>query len=259
MPVSCGWLLRGFVVAIVAGCALLPMACLAPMCRTTEIPPGLTLSTHAGPTVFGSVGFVNDTSSWWSGRTVGLTCVGAQGDLRLGCGFARWFGADLTAGLSYGWPVNRPESLDSRIPGFSRLALAAQFRPWQRNSLAFVEYQFPHFFSVGWVSGFPLHCPEQWSVMAQTGFVPYYVATHTGEPTLRDFAPEKAQLALRRNFRLGRTTLAPSLGATIGWNWEDFGLGLSNGTLGIIWSLPTCSPTTLRNFWRWLRSLNSEP
>ncbi len=72
--------------------------------------------------------------------------------------------------------------------------------------------------------------------MAQTGFIPFYVATHAVEPSWRDFVPEIAQLALRRNFRLGRTTLAPSLGGTVTWNWENSKIWLDNGTLGLIWS-----------------------
>ena len=219
-----------------AGAAVLSVACVAPMCRTAAIPPGMTLSAQVGPTAFRSTGIIDDTSSWWGGRTVGLTYLGLQGDVRAGYGFTKWFGADFTAGLNSGSLVHRPESLSFQAPGSWRLGLAALFRPWQSNSQAFVEYQIPHFFSVGWVQGFPLHDPEQWSVMAQTGFIPFYVAMHGVETSWRDFVPEIAQLAFRRNFRVGRTTLAPSLGGTVTWNWENSKIWLDNGTLGLIWS-----------------------
>ena len=80
-----------------AGAAVLSSACVAPMCRTAAIPPGMTLSAQVGPTAFRSTGIVDDTSSWWGGRTVGLTYLGLQGDVRAGYGFTKWFGADLTA------------------------------------------------------------------------------------------------------------------------------------------------------------------
>jgi len=222
--------------SIAAGAAVLSTACLAPMCRTTEIERGLTLSAEGGPTLFRSGGTVRDTSSWWGGRSVSLTYVGAQADVRAAYGFTPWLGADFTAGMNCGGLVNRPESLDFNLPGFYRLGLAALLRPWQHNSLMFIEYQMPHLFSLGWVSGFPLHGREQWSIMAQAGVIPFYVATHGLDVGWRDFVPEFTQLALRRNFSLGGSILAPSLGGNVAWNWDTFTPTLLNVMLGVTWS-----------------------
>ena len=226
------------VVSIAAGAAVLSTSCLAPMCRTTEIERGLTLSAEGGPTVFRWGGTVRDTSSWWGGRTVSLTYIGAQADVRVTYGFTPWLGADFTAGLNCGALVNRPESLDFSVPGSDRLGLAALFRPWEHNSLMFVGYELPHLFCLGWVSGLPLHGREQWSVMAQAGVVPFYVATHGIEVGWRDFVPDYTQLALRRNLSLGSSTLAPSLGGTVMWNWDTFTPTVLNVMLGVTWSSP---------------------
>ncbi len=230
-------------VSIAAGAAVLSTTCLAPMCRTTEIERGLTLSAEGGPTVFRSGGTVRDTSRWWGNRTVSLTYIGAQADLRTGHGFTPWLGVDFTAGMNFGVLVNRPESLGFSLPGSWRLGLATLFRPWQHNSLMFVEYELPHLFSLGWVSGFPLHGRERWSVMAQVGVIPFYVATHGLDVGWRDFVPGFMQFAARRNLRLGRSTLAPSLGGTVSWNWDTFTPSLLNVMLGVSWS----SPPLLRN------------
>jgi len=225
-------------VSIAAGAAVLSTACLAPMCRTTEIERGLNLSAGGGPTLFRSGGTVQDTCSWWGGRSVSLTYVGVQADARATYGLTPWLGADFTAGVNYGGLVNRPESLDFNMPGFYRLGLAALFKPWQHNSLVFAEYQMPHLFSLGWVSGYPLRGREQWSIMAQAGIIPFYVAQHGHDVGWRDFVPEFTQLALRRNFSLGRSTIAPTLGASVAWNWDTFTPSLRNVLLGFIWSSP---------------------
>jgi hypothetical protein len=227
------------VVLIAAGATVLSTACLAPMCRTSEIERGLTLSVDAGPTLFRSGGTVRDTSSWWGGRSVALNYFGAQADVRATYGLTPWLGADFTAGVNSGTLINRPESLDFNMPGFCRVGLAALFRPWQHNSLMFVEYQMPHLFSLGWVSGLPLHGREQWSVMAQAGVIPFYIAQHGNDVGWRDFVPEFTQVALRRNFSLGRSILAPSFGGNVTWNWNTFRPTLLNVMLGVNWSLPS--------------------
>jgi len=231
--------------ALYAGLGTLALgaACVAPMCRTSAIEPGLTLSTELGGTLFRSTGIVKDTSSWWGGHTVPLTCVGAQADLRATCGFKTWLGADLSAGFNVGSIVHRPESLKTAWTGSWRLAAAALFRPWPHNSLMFVEYQLPHLFCLGWVSGFPLHGREQWSVMAQLGVIPFYVATHDLDVGWRDFVPDFFELAVRRNFTLKQGAIAPALGGTVAWNWDTFVPTLTNATLGLIWSPPPFSRT----------------
>jgi hypothetical protein len=225
--------------ACVALCAsVLGTACLAPMCRTTEIPDGFRLSLEPGATVFKSTGFVPDTAHLFRNRSVPLTCVGFQADLRAGYGFTDWLGADLTAGLSAGSILNRPESLHSAVTASYRIAAAALFRPWQHNSMMFAEFQMPYAWSLGWASGFPLYGPERWNVMAEFGAVPFFVAQHGEEVGWRDFAPEILQIAVRRNFALGRATLAPTLGGTVWWSWEDRTAELGSATLGLIWAPP---------------------
>jgi len=220
-----------------AGAAVTSMACLAPMCRRTRIDQGLTLSAEAGPTLFRSGGTVRDTSSWWGNRTVSLTYVGAQADVRAAYGFTPWLGADFTAGMNCGVLVNRPESLGFNLPGSWRLGLAALFQPW-RSSLISVEYQLPHLFCLGWTQGFPFHNRELWDVTAQLGTVPFYVATHGADVGWREFVPDFTQFAVRRNFQLGQSTLAPTLGGSLMWNWDTFKPSLLNVMLGAVWSSP---------------------
>lgn len=222
--------------------ALLSSSCLAPMCRTTEIPSGFALAVEPGATVFRSTGFVPDTARLFRNRSVPLTCIGAEADLRVGYGFTDWLGADLTAGLSAGSILNRPESLTSAITASYRIAAAALFRPWKHNSLLFAEFQIPYVWSLGWASGFPLYGQERWNVMAQFGAVPFFVAQHGVEVGWRDFVPEIFQFAVRRNFPVGRATLAPTLGGTVWWDWEDRTPQLGSATLGLIWAPPPSGP-----------------
>ena len=92
---------RDTLVWALGAAALLTTSCLAPMCRTTEIPRGFALAVEPGATVFKSTGFVPDTARLFRNRSVPLTCVGAQADLRAGYGLTDWLGADLTAGPAH--------------------------------------------------------------------------------------------------------------------------------------------------------------
>ncbi|MBM3314488.1 hypothetical protein FJY71_01415, partial [candidate division WOR-3 bacterium] len=62
---------------------LLASGCMAPMCRTSEIERGFTLSAELGPTAFRGIGVVHDTTGRVHTGIVDLTCIGAQADLRV--------------------------------------------------------------------------------------------------------------------------------------------------------------------------------
>jgi hypothetical protein len=214
---------------------LLPgTACIAPLARTSANDPGLALEFGAGLSEYHGHVFIADESALLGFRAhqVGDVNVGPYGAARIGYGFTRDFGADLTLAGAWGVPLQGGGAWG----GWLEAAVGLKYRPFRSNNLFFAEVGWPSL-ALGWAGGFPMNRPEQWSVTARigTGWPEGIPETITLDWLAGMLPPNGFQLSLGRNLALGRggMTLMPQAGVGVGFNWAPFKASLANVTAGV--------------------------
>ncbi|MFO7637743.1 MAG: hypothetical protein R6X14_00340 [bacterium] len=218
-----------------AAALLLGAACIAPLARTSANDPGLALEFGAGLSEYRGHVFVKDSTVDLGFRTErrGVN-VGPYGAARVGYGFRREFGADLTLAGAWGPSISRGDAW----AGWLEAALGFKYRPFRSNNLFFAEIGYPSL-ALGWAGGFPMNRPdEQWSLTARvgTGWPDGIPETITLDWLLSGMLPPNAlQLSLGRNLALqrGRLRVMPQAGVSIGFDWSPFKAALSNVTAGV--------------------------
>lgn len=201
---------------------LLGAACIAPLSRTTELKPGIGLEFGGGLSVYRGTGVVRDSSALFGLRAqLQDVNVGPYAATRVGYGFGRQYGADLTVAAGYG-----PALRAAELPGsWLSLTVAGKYRPWRSNNLFFLELGYPQL-AVGWVGGFPMHRPnERFSLTVKTGSAVDTLPLSLSQEEISRLAarllpPTMLQLnaawnatGRRRGFRI-----SPSIGLGIGFD-----------------------------------------
>ncbi|MFO7675120.1 MAG: hypothetical protein R6X12_02210 [bacterium] len=208
-------------------------ACIAPLARTSANDPGLALEFGAGLSEYRGHVFTADSTALLGFRTVLRDVnVGPYAAARVGYGFRRGFGADLTIAGAWGAPLKRGADWG----GWLEAAVGLKYRPFRTNNLFFAEVGWPSL-ALGWAGGFPMNRPEQWSVTARigTGWPEGIPEEITLEWLAGMLPPSGFQLSLGRNIALGRgrMTLMPQAGVGIGFNWSPLKASLANVTAGV--------------------------